>query len=405
MLTMRQKQALTATIVRRYAHATKKEKTNILNEFVATTRYNRSYARRALNKARSNDFRKKKRVRLVVHRKYDLSVLIALTRIWIIQNYICGKRLQPFMAELLRVLKRDGEIEIEERIENKLLTISAATIDRLLAPTKQRINVKGVGGTKPGTLLKSQVPIRTFADWDVVKPGFFEMDTVAFCGETLIGHHVWGLNFTDVATGWVGLDAVMGKGQHGIHQATIEFRKRLPFLLLGLDSDNGSEFINDIMMRFCEKHMITFTRIRPGKKNDNCYVEQKNYTTLRTFLGYQRFDTEKQLDIIKRLLRVGELYVNFFQPSRKLLKKVRVGAKVTKTYDQAQTPYQRLVQSGVLTKENQVQLRLMYESLNPAQLQREMNKFHSQLQHINSQLQHINRYKLNEATNTRSVTF
>lgn len=398
MLTMRQKHAITATITRRYSKASKKEKTKILDEFVATTSYNRSYARRALNLARSKDFRKKKRKRLVIHKRYDHHVTKALVQIWVIQNFNCGKRLQPFMAEILRVLKRDKELELGGEVEEKLLTISAATIDRLLAPKKRKLRVKGLGGTKPGTLLKSQIPIRTFADWNELKPGFFEMDSVAFCGTTLLGHHIWGLNFTDVFTGWVGLDAVMGKGQFGIHQATIDLKRRLPFTLLGLDSDNGSEFINDIMRRFCEDHAITFTRIRPGKKNDNCYVEQKNYTTLRTFLGYQRYDTMGQLTIIKQLLRVVELYVNFFQPSRKLIKKVRRGARVTRTYDQAQTPYQRLVQSDVLTKDNQIQLHLLYESLNPVQLQREMNQLHKQLTHTD-------RYKLDEAANTTSVTF
>lgn len=397
MLTMSQKQAITVTIVRRYSRATKKEKTKILDEFVATTGYNRSYARRALSQARCKDFRRKKRKRVVVHKKYDHRVAKALTRIWVIQNYICGKRLQPFLPELIRVLERDGELDVTDEVRAKLLTISASTIDRLLAPVKRRLRVKGIGGTKPGTLLKSQIPIRTFADWDEVKPGFFEMDTVAFCGETLVGQHVWGLNFTDVATGWVGLDAVMGKGQHGIHQATAAFRKRLPFTLLGLDSDNGSEFINDIMRRFCEENNITFTRIRPGRKNDNCYVEQKNYTTLRTFLGYRRYYTREQLTIVKQLLRVVELYVNFFQPSRKLIKKVRLGAKVTKTYDQAQTPYQRLIQSGVLTQDNQIQLKTLYELLNPVQLQQEMNQLHKQLAHTY-------RYQLNEAAKTASVT-
>lgn len=398
MLTMSQKQAITATIVRRYLKSTKREKTRILDEFVATTGYNRSYARRALNQANRKDFRRKRLRRHVVNRKYDLTVLKTLTKLWVIQNYICGKRLKPFIPELLRILERDGELTVSDEIKAKLLTISAATIDRLLAPAKKRLKVKGIGGTKPGTLLKSQIPIRTFAQWDNLKPGFFELDSVAFCGEALLGHHVWGLDFTDISTGWVGLDAVMGKGQHGIHQATNAFKQRLPFRLLGLDSDNGSEFINDIMRRFCEENTITFTRIRPGRKNDNCYVEQKNYTTLRTFVGYQRYDTAKQLALIKQLLRVVELYVNFFQPSRKLLHKIRRGAKVTKTYDHAQTPYQRLLQSGVLTPPNRTHLLLLYESLNPVRLQREMNKLHKQLENAD-------RYKLDEAAKAASVTF
>lgn len=393
MLTMRQKQALTATVVRRYARASKTQKTNILDEFVATTGYNRSYARRALNQVRTQDFRRKKYKRVVVRKKYDLEVLKSLTRLWIIQNYICGKRLKPFIPELIRVLKRDGELAISFEVETKLLAISATTIDRLLAPTKKKLRVKGIGGTKPGTLLKSQIPVRTFADWDDLIPGFFELDSVAFCGNTLSGQHIWGLNFVDVATGWVGLDAVMGKGQEGIHQASKDFKKRLPFKMLGIDSDNGSEFINGIMVRFCQENQITFTRIRPGKKNDNCYVEQKNYTILRNFLGYQRYDTQEQLIIIKQLLKVVELYVNFFQPSRKLTSKTRIGARVKKSYDEAQTPYQRLLKSGILDQQNQIQLHTLYDSLNPVQLQREMSK-------IYCQLAQADRYKLDEAANT-----
>ena len=248
--------------------------------------------------------------------------------------------------------------------------------------------------TKPGTLLKSQIPIRTFADWDNLKPGFMEMDTVAFCGGILGGPHVWGLNLTDVTTGWEGLEAVMGKSQAGIHQAVTRIKNRLPFPLLGLDSDNGTEFINAIMTRFCETHKITFTRIRPGRKNENCYVEQKNYTVLRNFVGYSRYDTPQQLAVIRELLEKVELYVNLFQPSVRLISKTRLGAKVRKNYDKAQTPYQRLLESGHPDPENRKRLKLLYQHHNPLQLQKEMNQ-------LRNQLESVNRYKFNEATNDR----
>lgn len=221
---------------------------------------------------------------------------------------------------------------------------------------------------------------------------------MAFCGGTLSGQHVWGLNFTDVETGWVGLDATMGKGQHEIHEATKRIQARLVFRILGIDSDNGSEFINGIMQRFCEKHKITFTRIRPGKKNDNCYVEQKNYTTLRNFLGYSRYDTEVELKIIRELLVLVEVYVNFFQPSQKLIYKKRTGAKVYKKYDEAKTPYQRLLKSGILKKKQREKLHKIYESWNPMRLIKKIRK-------LQSKLEKLNRYKLIEATNSSSVTF
>lgn len=393
MLSMRQKEALTATIIRRYQKAGKKEKTQMLDEFVKNTGYNRSYARRKINKSKTKDFRKTRQKRKVARKKeYGVEVVKALTKIWVIQNHICGKRLKPFLPELVRILGRDKSIEISKDVKQKLIKISAATIDRSLKPLRKKLELKGRSGTKPGTLLKSSIPIRTFADWDDDRPGFFELDSVAFCGGTLSGHHVWGLDFVDVSTGWVGLDAVMGKGQYGVHEASKRFRSRLVFKMLGIDSDNGSEFINGIMKRFCDTNEITFTRIRPGKKNDNCYVEQKNYTTLRNFLGYSRYDTEKELEIIRELLKLVEIYVNFFQPSLKLIHKKRTGARVYKKYDEAKTPYQRLLRFGILGKKQKSKLHEIYDSQNPMKLIKEIRK-------LQSKLSKLNRYKLDEATN------
>lgn len=393
MLNMRQKEALTATIVKRYKKAKKKEKTEILNEFIKNTGYNRSYARRKINQGKSKDFRKTKKVKLVRKREYDQEIVKQLTKIWVVEDHICGKRLQPFLPELIRVLERDKEIVISKETKEKLIKISAATIDRALSPIRKRLELKGKSGTKPGTLLKHSIPIRTFADWDDSRPGFFEMDTVAFCGGTLSGQHVWGLNCTDVETGWVGLDATMGKGQHGIHEATKRIQSRLVFKILGLDSDNGSEFINQIMKRFCEENKITFTRIRPGKKNDNCYVEQKNYTTLRKFIGYSRYDTKEELVVIREILVLVETYVNFFQPSQKLIRKKRTGAKIYKKYDKAKTPYQRLLKSGTLDKKQKSKLHKIYESNNPMKLIKKIRK-------LQTKLNKLNQYKLVEATNT-----
>lgn len=393
MLTMKEKHALTASIVRRYQKARKKEKTQILDEFVANTGYNRSYARRLIKQSQNRDFRKKRKKKVKRQPYYDEAVKKPLIKIYAALDSICGKRLHPMISEVVGILERDGQLKLTDQVRRKLLKISPATIDRILQPTRKQSQLKGRSGTKPGTLLKSQIEIRTFAQWDNVKPGFFEMDTVAFCGQTLKGHHVWGLNFTDVATGWIGLDAVMGKGQHGIHQATQRFKKRLPFSLLGLDSDNGGEFINDIMFRYCKAQKITFTRIRPGRKNDNCYVEQKNYTTLRKFLSYARYDTKKELELCRQILKKAEVYINFFQPSQKLIKKTRQGAKVTRKHDKAQTPYQRLLKSGILTKEQKQKLHQLYEGLNPMVLLKEIRQ-------LQAKLLKLNRYKLVEATNT-----
>ena len=235
--------------------------------------------------------------------------------------------------------------------------------------------------------------MRTFNDWNDVTPGFFETDLVAFCGESVRGDYVNGLNLTDVATGWVCLEAVMGKGQYRVHQAIDRIRNRLFFTMKGLDPDNGTEFINWLMKRYCETNHIIFTRIRPNRKNDNCYVEQKNYTVLRRFLGYARYETEDQLAIVKEIVSLVELYVNFFQPVMKLKTKQRVGTKVKKTYDIAKTPYQRILDAGVLTEDNKTRIQALYKTINPMDLKRRINK-------LTGKLNKTLRYNIRDSTNT-----
>lgn len=227
--------------------------------------------------------------------------------------------------------------------------------------------------------MRSQISIRTFDDWDEKKPGFMEANLVAFCGDSTEGEYINGLDMTDVSTGWVLLGGTMGKGQYGVFKEVDAGKKRLPFSLLGFDSDNGTEFINAILKRYCDQNKITFTRIRPYRKNDNCFVEQKNYTVLRRFLGYGRYDKEEQLVIIKEILMLVEPYVNFFQPVMKLIAKQRVGAKVKKKYDMAKTPYQRLLISGVLKEEQKQELEEFYETLNPMVLKRQINQLTQKL--------------------------
>lgn len=373
MLTMRQKIALSRTIKNRYQKSTKKDKVVILNEFVASTGYNRSYARRILGaKTKGIDGRRKKKI-IVRKRVYDASVFYALRKIWVAADGICGKRLKPFVGELLQVLERHDEIKLNKTVRAKVLTVSSATIDRILGAIRRQYRLKGRSTTKPGSLLKQSIQVRTFADWDDRQPGFFEVDLVAFCGDSVRDDFVNGLNLTDVFTGWVGLDAVMGKASSRVNPAIDGVRRRLPFTMLGLDSDNGSEFINQLLKRYCEQYKITFTRSRPYKKNDNCYVEQKNYTVMRRFLGYARFDTDVQLNLVRQILKQVEIYVNFFQPIMKLVEKQRIGSKVKKHYDVAKTPYQRLLSSDILTEQKKQQLQTYYESLNPMLLKRRIN--------------------------------
>lgn len=390
MLTMKQRMALTYEVRNRYRKSSKKGKTEILNEFVKVSGYNRSYARRVLGSLKKAGRKKK---RLPRQRRYDLRVFYPLRTLWLAADGICGQRLKPFIPELIQVLAGHDELQITQETQRKLETMGSATIDRMLAATKRQYQLKGKATTKPGTLLRKTIAVRTFADWDETKPGFFEADLVAFCGDSPKGEYVNGLNLTDVLSGWVGLEAIMGKSQYRTHKAVDKVRSRLPYRMLGLDSDNGTEFINWLLKRYCEAKKITFTRIRPYRKNDNCYVEQKNYTVLRRFLGYARYDTQKQLVIIKEILKLVETYVNFFQPVMKLKSKQRIGSKVKKQYDQAQTPYQRLLKSGILNQKQKQQLKTFYRTLNPMELKRKINK-------LTEKLNKTLRYKIHDLTNT-----
>lgn len=390
MLNMRQKIALSVEVRRRYRSKSKKEKGKILDEFVQNTGYDRSYARRILGSLKKQGRKKK---HLLRKRIYDASVFYPLRKIWIAEDCICGQRLKPFIPEVIRVLERDKELKINKTVRKKLLSVSSATIDRMLSTTKKSYCLKGRSTTKPGTLLRGQIAIRTFEDWDEKRPGFFEGDLVAFCGDTVRGDYVNALNLTDVATGWIGIEAYMGKGQYRTHKAIDAIRNRLPFKMLGLDNDNGVEFINWHLKSYCENHQITFTRIRPYRKNDNCFVEQKNYTVPRRFIGYARFDTEKQLVIIQEILKLVEPYVNFFMPSKKLLSKQTVGNKTKKKYDTAKTPYQRLLNEGGLNNGEKQKLEEVYESLNPLDLRRKISK-------LTDKLMKTLRYKINDLANT-----
>lgn len=369
MLNMRERQSLTAQIVRRYQKAKKLEKTQILDEFIANTGYNRSYARRVIGVAKHRDFRTHKRIHRVRPHTYVPGVILKpLTKLWDISNYICGKRLAPLIPDYLFVLRRDKVWEYPSSIDDQLKTISAATIDRMLTPIRKKMTIKGRTTTKPGTLLKHQIPVRTWADWNEHIPGFFETDTVAFCGGSLSGDFAWGLNMTDVCSGWVLLELCDNRGQYTIHEAMKKMIRRLVYKILGIDSDNGGEFINDILYRYCLTEQITFTRTRAGKKNDNCYVEQKNFTCLRTFLGYARIETEEQIGIAKEILELAEIFINFFQSSTRLLKKERIGTHTTKVYDKPLTPYKRLLKLGVLSESQKHQLDEVYLHHNPLEL-------------------------------------
>jgi hypothetical protein len=406
MLTMRQKKAVTKELKDRYQRASKKEKTHILNGFIQLTGYNRCYACQVLKVKKEKvlgymniagkkikyvtDKRKNKRKKKKI---YDQEVLTALKEIWKIGDYICSKRLAPFLSEIIPVLEKWGEMKLDAKVREKLLKISAATIDRLLTDTRKKYQIKGRSTTRPGSLLKKSIPIRTFADWDEQVPGFFEVDLVSHDGGAVRGDFSQSLNFTDIATGWAEMIAVKNKAQVWVFAGIKGIKERLPFSILGLDSDNGSEFINAHLLRYCEQNQITFTRSRPYRKNDSCFVEQKNYSVIRRTVGYGRYDTREELVLLNGLYRHLRLYVNFFQPVRKLIKKERIGSKVTKRYDQAKTPYRRVLASPDMEDEIKMKLKNQYAMLNPAELKRKINKFQNRLLRLNALKQEMSKEK------------
>ena len=387
-LTMKQRQAVTAVTVQRYRNSSKKVKRQILDEFCETTGYSRGYARFVLrNHGRQVLLHGKrvivgdlgKRQQRVKSRYYDEQVVQALSKLWQLLNYICGKRLVAIMPELIAKLEQFGELRLTLRTKEKLLRISAASIDRLLQPERRKHQLRGRSHTKPGTLLKHQIPIRTFAEWDEQRPGFAEIDLVAHDGGLALGDYCQTLDLTDVCTGWTETEAVPNKAQVWVFEAIQTIRQRLPFPLLGLDSDNGSEFINNDLLRYCQQQRITFTRARPYRKNDNCYVEQKNYSVVRQTVGYQRFDTAAELMVLKQLYATLRLYTNFFQPTMKLKSKERFGSRVQKSYYAPQTPYQRVLACAEVTAADKKKLQRQYRLLNPAALRRELDKQRKEL--------------------------
>jgi hypothetical protein len=405
---MAERKAVTAATRSRYQRASKKEKGKILAEFIELTGYHRVYARSVLRTVerklvREQPGRAQSKSATEKSRKvYDQQVLVALRQIWMILDYICGKRLVAIMPEMIRRLEYWGELKIETEVRAKLLRISAASIDRLLRAERRKHELRGRGRTKPGTLLKKQIPLRTFSEWNEQRPGFVEIDLVGHDGGVVQGDYLFTLDMTDVYSGWTEVQAVQNKAQVWVFAALKQLRARLPFPLHGIDSDNGSEFINADLLEYCQQQRLTFTRSRPYRKNDNCYVEQKNYTMVRRHVGYQRLAGQQQLAFVNELYKHLRLYANYFQPLMKLKHKERHGSQVKKTYDMAQTPYQRLLQSPYLSASSKRRLKAEYARLNPAELKRQIERLQEQLLKWASETRPRRLYRRPESTWTNN---
>ncbi len=354
----------------RYQKAGRKGKGLILDEFTNVSGYHRKSAVRLISgKHRTTSDKKLGRPQV-----YPCEVVDVLKQAWEATDRICGKRLHPFLPELTRKLEECGELQTPPEVVRQVCEMSASTIDRVLRPYKDKGKRRPFGTTKPGSLLKGAIPIRTFAEWNDNRPGFLEVDLVAHCGESVEGFYLNTLSAVDIASGWVECRIVWGKGQDRVGGAVHSIAQSMPFPLLGLDSDNGGEFINQHLYTYCQRKGITFTRSRPYKKNDNAHVEQKNWTAVRRLIGYERYSSKAAYDQFSWVYKLLRLYINFFQPAMKLQLKTRHGAKVHKVYDIARTPYQRVMELGVLASIQRQALETTYHTLNPIALRRQVDK-------------------------------
>jgi len=372
MMTKMSKREYLIVLKKKYHQVKKKQKGQLLDDFCDFTGMHRKAALRLINgKLPAKWKHRKKR-----DRYYNQEVIDTLLILWRSVDEICAERFQPFIPKLLAKLIACGEIVVTPEVRTKLLKISLGTVKKVLQKTKHRSLIKIGGTTRPGSILKSQIAIR-YEPWSEVDPGFLEMDTVAHCGETVAGEFVYSLNLVDISSGWNEQAAIWGKGEKATLEQFKKIEKRLPFKILGIDPDNGSEFINWHMHRYCKKQRYTFSRSRPYHKNDNAHIEQKNWTAIRQLIGYSRLEKKEQLEILQNLYaNEWRLYLNFFQPTMKLkerIKNLKTG-KSRKKYFEAKTPYERLLEHEKISKEQKDMLRCIYNQLNPITLRQKIQR-------------------------------
>jgi hypothetical protein len=360
---------LIETVAARYRAAGRSQKKEILDEFVRVTGFHRKHAIRALKKSpKPETVAPRQRARI-----YDEAVGEALTIVWEAADRICGKRLRQVIAGLVEAMERHGHLRLDPGVRGSLLCMSAATMDRLLRTVRDRAK-QGRRRRMINTALRKSIPVRTFGDWQDPAPGFCEMDMVVHCGKSTVGSYVHSLVLTDIASGWTEAIAMVVREQTLITESVSEVGTKLPFTLRGLDVDNDSAFINDTLVDYCRDHKIELTRCRAYQKNDQAWIEQKNGAVIRRMVGYGRLEGAEAAAALNKLYRSARLFVNFFQPSFKLLSKTREGAKVIKKYHAPATPCERLLERKDVSDECKRQLRETLAALDPVGLLSEIRE-------------------------------
>lgn len=353
----------------RYRRAKRRERGTIIDEVVAVTGWHRKSAIRRLN---GHPRLAKERAGRPV--EYGAHVGDALLPLWRASGELSSILLHPFLPDLIASLKRHGDLVLDPAVEAQVLTASRATVERLLAPRRPHRQIHGQSMTRPGTLLRHQIPVCTWSERKTRTPGHVGIDLVGHGGDSAEGFFLFTLSMVDPASGWTELEPVWGKGKVRVRSGVHRARMRLPYVVQSIHSDNGSEFINHPFAEYCRQESLAFTRTRPYRKNDNAHTEQKNGALVRRLIGYDRYTSHAARDQLERVYTLVRLRSNYFQPQQHLIEKTREGAKVRKRYDRPRTPLERVLASGVLDEETAQRLRQERDRHSPLQLTQQIER-------------------------------
>jgi hypothetical protein len=361
-------------IRREYARAGKAEKGKLLDEAERRTGLHRKYLIRWLGNENNGVDRKGGKPQRKRVRKYGAAVMTALVQLWELFDYPCGQRLAPALRTEVERLRELGELRVTDEVAERLRDISPKTIDRLLAREKRVRGLQRNRNPWVHRLNYQRVPVKVAADWDTADIGNLQVDFVPHCGRSMGGDFIHTLSTVDIATGWWEGQAIAARTQQQTRAGLEQIRPRFPFPVKEIHPDNDSAMINDLLWDWCQQARIRMSRSRPYKKNDNAWVEQKNWTHVRKVVGYRRYDTTTELRLLNEIYSLSRLYRNFFQPVIKLLRKTRVHGRIQRCYDTARTPYQRVMASPQTSRSAKLQLRQLYETLNPAEMRRQLDQ-------------------------------